>query len=820
MNFINIDRGWTYRKCYLDNIGMLDIEGKEVNLPHDGMIETEVSKDAPAGVDSGFFEGLVASYTKFIDIPSEWEGESIGLKFDGVMMHSTVDINGYKISEHHYGYTPFYADITNYVSFSEPNRITINVNTGVQPSSRWYTGAGVIREVTLCHSPKVHLATDGIYVYTKEVSDNVAFLKAQIDVVNETTVNHIAEVKVELTEEATGKSVSTGTGTIQVNAGSAQTADISLKIVDPLIWDVDAPNLYKVTATVTDKGEYRTRLIKDANPSQDEDSTLFGVRTISVDVLRGLRINNKTVKLKGGCVHHDNGLMGAVSLYESEARKVRKLKEIGFNAIRTAHNPPSKALVEACDREGMYIFDEAFDAWGMTKRPGDLATYFEYMWQQELTAFVKRDRVHPSVIMWSTGNEIPERGGLNDGYTWATRLAREIKKYDTTRPVSNGVCSLWSGLDDYFARRMDLTQNAKNEENGISWEEITEPFTNGLDVVGYNYMEELYEKDHEMFPERVMLGSENFPREIGFRWPLVESLPYVIGDFTWTAWDYIGEAGIGKSVFVEPDDPLVKQGPWAIMPQGTSFYPWRLANDADYDITGYRKAQGSYRSVVWGSKETYVYTKHPKYFGKAEVIGMWGFTNITKCWNYAGFEGKPVEVTVFSNADEVEIIVNGKSVGRKKVSSERPLPGSVTFETVYDPGKLEAVSYKDGVEISRDFVMTSSKPAKISLKPEKEVLKADGHDVAYINIEITDEEGVLVTDSDIKLTACVEGVGTQAGFGSANPITEENYTDNEATVFNGRAMIIVRSGYESGAVTVNVKAIDAGLENSCKISIS
>jgi len=817
---INIDNGWEFRRGFVDSLGMLsDIEAELVDLPHDGMISTQTSADAPAKYDSGYFNGDMTNYTKYISIPMEWKGEKIGLKFDGAMMHTVVDINGCRVGEHHYGYSPFYIDISDFVTFGEENRITINTNTGVQPSCRWYTGSGLYRSINLCHGPAVYIKNDGIYLYTREVSEGVAFIEGQIDVCNSTLQNKLVEVQIQLVDEDGGAIVACTSRTIQINSMKEESARVAFTVADPKLWDIDNPNLYLVKVTATDTGEYRTHFIKNDNETVDEAETLFGIRTISVDAVRGLRINGKTVKLKGGCVHHDNGLLGSVSLYESEVRKVKKLKEVGFNAIRTAHNPPSKALVEACDRVGLYIFDEAYDAWGMAKRPGDFSTYFENYWDMELTAFVRRDRIHPSVIMWSIGNEIPERGGLNNGYTWATKLATRIKELDATRPVSNGLCSFWSGLDDHMAKGQNATQNAQNNEELFSWDKLTEPFTNGLDVVGYNYMEDLYEKSHERFPDRVILGSENFPREIGFRWPMVEKLPYVIGDFTWTAWDYIGEAGIGKSVFVEPDEPLVQHGPWAIMPPSTTFYPWRLANDADYDITGRMRPQGAYRSVVWGSSDTHLYVKHPKYYGKAEVISMWGFTDVTKCWNYTDYENKPVELIVFSNAEEVALVINGQETDRKRVSLEKPLPNSVTFEITYIPGVVEAVSYRDGVEISRDQIETSGKPAKLVLNPERTTLMADSHDVTYVNIDVVDENGRLVTDAEIDLTATVSGAGYMPGFGTGNPITKEDYTDNQTTTHEGHATAVIRSGNEAGKVTLTVKAKELGLEASCEIKV-
>lgn len=807
MQKTRLDKEWTFRRGLLDSIGILESDpGVIVNLPHDGMISTKMRPDAPARSDMGYFIGDVNNYTKFVMFPKEWEEDCVGLSLDGAMMNATVDINGQRVKLQHYGYAPFYVDLTEYVTFGEANRITIHTNTSMQPNSRWYTGSGLFRGVKLCHGPKVHVANDGIYVYTKEVADGVAFLEALIEVENASAKTHLARVCIELIKEDTKEVVKTTSRVIQINAMAKETARMAFAVENPMLWDAENPNLYIVNVKVADQGIYRTRLIPNETEIVDEASSLFGIRTIKADAIRGFQINGKTVKLKGGCLHHDNGLLGSASLYESEARKVAKLKEVGFNAIRTSHNPPSAALVEACDRLGMYIFDEAFDAWGIGKRSGDYSQHFAMHWKDDLTAFIKRDRVHPAVIMWSIGNEIPERGGLNNGYTLATQLAETIHALDGSRPVSNGICSLWAGLDDELAKTQSQEQNSDISSDPERYEKVTEPFTNGLDIVGYNYYEKIYEKDHEMFPDRVILGSENFPKEIGFRWPMVERLPYVIGDFTWTAWDYLGEAGIGKAIYVDADDPMVEKGPWALMPPDASPYPWRTANDADFDITGQILPQGEYRSVVWGNPSTFVYTKHPDTFGKVEIISMWGFPVLAHNWNYAGYENKPVEVVVFTSADEVELIVNGKSLGKKPVSKEEPMPNSVSFDTVYEAGTVEAISYKAGVEVSRDKIATTGQAVALRLTPEKVEMKANGQDLIYVAIDVVDAEGCVVPDAELPITASVEGAAWLAGFGTGNPKTDEDYTDDKTVTYKGRAMAILRGGYEAGAVSLSVKA--------------
>jgi len=807
MQVVGLDEKWTFRRGYLDSIGMLESDpGVEVNLPHDGMIGTEVSADAPAGADSGYYKGGLSNYTKYVFIPEEWEKECVGLCFDGAMMNASVDINGSRIALQHNGYMPFYVDLTRYLTFGEHNRITVNVNTSMQPNSRWYTGSGLYRGVKLMHGPRVHVLPDGIFVHTKEVAAGHAFLEAQIEVENATLENRLAEITLSLLSEEDGTEKARTKRVIQVSAGKAGMARMAFRVKDPLLWSAEEPNLYRVKAVVKDLGVYRTHFVPGEVQTQDEAEVLFGIRTVTADVVRGLLINGKSVKLKGGCLHHDNGLLGSVTTLEIEERKIRKMKEVGFNAIRTAHNPPSSALIEACDRLGMYVFDEAFDAWSIGKRGGDYNQYFAADWEKDLTAFVRRDRTHPCVILWSTGNEIPERGGLSDGYETATRIAEKIRSLDGTRPISNGICSFWSGLDDTLARGQNQAQNSDEGLNTTLWERGTEPFTNGMDVVGYNYMEDIYERDHEMFPERVILGSENFPKEIGFRWPFVEKLPYVIGDFTWTAWDYIGEAGLGKAVYVDENDPEAPRFPWDLMPQQTSPYPWRLSNDADFDINGNRLPQGDYRSIVWGSDRTCCFSMHPEHYGKKEIVSMWGFPYVLSDWNYAGFEGKPVEIVVFSGAEEVEVFVNGSSIGRKPVSMERPLPFTARFETIYQPGRVEAVSYLGGKEVSRDELVTTGAPAALRLSPEKETMRADGHDLIYVGIEVLDAEGRLVPDAEIALKASVTGSAALAGFGSGNPITEENYTDGEACTYRGRAMAILRAGYEAGEISLKVEA--------------
>ncbi len=820
-----INQGWLFGMGMLDGGSkMRGVLGtKTVNLPHDYMIENNVYAQAPSGAASGYYNAGVAHYVKELVIPAEWADEHVFLRLDGAMMNTTVEVNGALAGLQHYGYAPFELDITNLVYFGEKNSIVITTNPSMQPNSRWYTGAGLFRGVSLVHTPKLHVSFGGLSGYTRKIeygadgTPETAYVQVSAEIRNEYAQNRVAEVCFSLIREDNGETVIARRTLTQVQALSSGTAYMTLTVDQPLLWSAETPQLYRLHVSVREIAVYKTHMIPVETTAVDADSVLFGIRTIEADVRHGLRVNGRTVKLRGGCLHHDNGVIGAVTAYDVEARKIRRLKEVGFNAVRTTHNPPSSALLEVCDRLGMYVFDEAFDAWGTGKQPGDYNQYFDSDWEKDLTAFVCRDRCHPSVILWSTGNEITERAGLNNGYVWATRLAEKIRQLDPSRPISNAICSFWTGLDDalmaeqlrkWKASMADGVQNADiGGKKDLLWEQYTEAFTNGLDIVGYNYLEGKYEQDHVMFPERVMLGSENYPKEIGMHWPMIEKTPWLIGDFTWTAWDYIGEAGIGKASFYEPGDPLIAS-PWG----AGSPFPWRTANDADFDITGCIRPQGIYRRIVWGSRETAVFSYDPDTFDKVETLTQWGFPGVWKRWNWRGCEDRQVKIAVFSAAEEVEVRVNGISLGRIRAGEAliHGMPMTFLFSGVYQPGEVIAISYSGGQEVSRDVLRSAGVPCAIRLTAEDTALHADGSSMAFVHVELVDENGMVVPDADTSITVQVSGNAELLGFGSGNPIMEENYHTGRFTTYLGRALAVLRAGYEAGEATLSVSAEGVG----------
>lgn len=366
-------------------------------------------------------------------------------------------------------------------------------------------------------------------------------------------------------------------------------------------------------------------------------------------------------------------------MYDSEYRKLCKHKESGYNAIRSAHNPPSANFLKACDILGIYVIDEAFDCFESAKLPGDYSQFFKDYWKEDVTAFMLRDRNHPSIIIWSTGNEITERGGLGNGFRLANELAAQMRSLDPTRLVTNAFCSFWNGL-------CDNEQNHNPSDNDPTFmERRSEPFLNNLDVVGYNYMDENYCNTDKAYPERVVVGTESHPRFFDRIWDNVMQYSFVIGDFTWTSYDYIGEAGLGKSCFYEKGDEKAKKESDYLVTTFASPFPWRLAKDADFDINGNLLPQGCFRRIVWGSTDTYLFSACPEVYGMEERVSDWGFHYVYPDWTWSGYEGKRVNVQVLSRAPEVVLSYRGKCMAVIRAGYEKGIATlTVTAEGFHD----------------------------------------------------------------------------------------------------------------------------------------
>lgn len=783
--------GWTIQRGEPSSIPMMPAETRPVTLPHDFMIEGDVAADSKNGANTGYYNGGTYTYTKQMDIPAQWEGQRVLVYFDGVFGQTKVILNGHIMGIHHYGYTPFTVDLTPRLKFGARNRLSVEVSNDSEPNSRWYSGGGIYREVRLLTAPMTHISPDGLYLHTDHILNGDAFVIAEATVENHTAFPFCGWV-----EFAVKGTDTKGKIRVYAPAGETVTCRTQLCIENAKLWDIDEPDLYDVEA----------HLLNESGTVIDGAETLFGVRTISVDSKNGFVLNGRTVKLRGGCLHHDNGILGAVSLYDAEYRKLKAHKDNGFNAIRCAHDPASSAFLEACDRLGLVVIEEAFDTWNMSKNLHDFSEHFALEWRAELEAFLRRDRNHPSIVMWSIGNELREQGGLSDGYRVSYELAQVARALDATRPICGALCSFFAGLDDNdtAAFWQSLMEDPAALSGGLSnldsqfgraiWNDRTEPFVAPWDVVGYNYLAYHYAEAAELFPNRVICCTESKPREMLEYWRDVERYPFLIGDFVWTSMDYIGEAGIGKTLYVGPE-----QAHQAARSLHHAEYPWRTAGAGDFDLLGVPRPQLAYRRIVWGSRETFLAVHDPRTHGKTEILGRYGWSECAPSWNWPVEQGSPVTVEVYSAAAEVELLLNEKSLGRKATEHLK-----AAFEVPYEPGELTAVSYDDKAEVSRCTVRSGGEVAAIRIRAEKANLAAGGVELCFAVVELVDADGNLVPWAENELTAEVEGAAILQAFGSARPKTEENYTKGIVKAYHGQALAVLRTGTESGAATLRV----------------
>jgi beta-galactosidase len=599
-----------------------------------------------------------------------------------------------------------------------------------------------------------------------------------------------------------GSVAASGEVPVTIRPRSSAVARQRLAIDSPALWGPDSPSRYTVIAELADR---ETVL--------DGAAATFGIRRLQLDPRHGLRINGETVKLRGACVHHDNGILGAATLPAAEDRRVRLLKAAGFNAIRSAHNPASVALLDACDRHGMLVIDEAFDMWDAGKSGHDYSLHFQAGWERDIEAMVAKDRNHPSVIMYSTGNEILE-AGLPAGAATGRDLAEKVRALDSTRYVTNGVNGLLAAVDDIRKGMAERRKAVADEGGGVNqmMSQIgelmarvavlpavtsrTEESFAVLDVAGMNYLHGRYELDRELFPNRVIVGTETAPPEIDRLWRLVLDNPHVLGDFTWTGWDYLGEVGVGRAQYLAEGENATFE----------AAYPWIAAWTGDIDITGTRRPGSYYREIVFGLRtEPYIAVQRPEHHGKNPVLGQWSWTDTAGSWTWPGYEGKPVVVEVYSAADEVELLLNDRSLGTAAAGEAQRFKAA--FDIAYEPGTLEAVAYSGGLEVSRTSLTSATGPLALTATVCSDDLPADGGDVAFVEIALTDAAGTVATGADRLLSATVTGAGELAAFGSARPCTEEGYLTGAHTTFDGRALAVVRAT-GPGDVTLEVSSAD------------
>ena len=771
-------------------------EVREVTLPHDSLRDATRTPDAPSGSASAYYPSGAWTYVKTFDAPAEWAGKRVALQFDGVASNALVYINESLVAQRPYTYARFIADLTAFLKPGESNQIRVEVRA--HKDSRWYTGAGIYRPVQILVSEPVHLVADSLHAETKSIDGGLAVISVSAQVGNAALSASEARLELQI-HDSNGNMVSTREVPVSTLPSGNSKVTQQFTIANPALWSVDQPNRYSLKATV-----------RSGSAVLDRAEATLGIRTVTVDAKRGLRVNGQSVKLRGACIHVDNGLLGAISLPKVERRKVQKLKEAGFNAVRISHNPASQAFLDACDEVGMFVMNEAFDTWTIEKSEFDQTRNFAEWWERDVESLVLGSRNHPSVILYSIGNEIPELGSTA-GRIWNRRIADKVRSIDATRPVTNGINTMLTidmseliqkagGLNEFMGADGDMsgTFNAIAITPQVS--DAVEEVASALDVVGYNYAEGRYEIDLAEHPDRVIVGSETFPNQIASNWALVEKFDHVIGDFTWTGWDYLGEVGIGSVAYKE--DESYKGG------LGRE-YPYLLAYCGDIDITGYRRPASYYREIVFGLRvEPLIAVQHPARFEHTLVSSPpWAWSDVVEGWSWSGFEGKPIRVEVYADAEEVELLLNGQSLGSAPVGIKKPLVAN--FEVTYSSGELVAVAKRGGAEISRTSIVSATGASQLSVLTDSASLAADGQDVAHIDISVRDASGTLFNLANDEITVEVSGAGVLAGLGSSNPSTETRFDSSVVSAFDGRALAIVRAT-GAGEILVTVSTVAHG----------
>ena len=744
-------------------------EKEPVLLPHDATQLEERSADAPSGAGGAFYHGGCYEYTKKIDVPESWRDKAVSLLFEGVYPKAKVLLNGQEIGGCAYGYSQFEVPLTG-LRYGEENEITVIADNSETPNSRWYAGAGIYRPVWLLVGGAVRIPNDGIRVTT--LSIDPACVRVETEHVGN------ADAVVEILD---GETVIAG--------GEGDCVDLT--VPDAKLWDAENPNLYTC----------RVRLVEDGEVL-DEAKTVFGIRQITWST-EGFFVNGKSVKLKGGCIHSDNGILGARCFDEAEWRRVRRLKEFGFNAIRSAHNPLCRAALEACDALGMYVMDETWDMWDQHKTDYDYAGRFTENWRQDVRYMIAKDYNHPSVVLYSIGNEITEPA-KPEGVQLAADIIKEIKRFDTTRPVTGGI-----NIMLILLASKGVTFNGGSVEGKVSstefneWvaglgkkmleaaaspdgDEASSPVLELLDIAGYNYAQSRYEKERELHPERIVVGSETFPQDLPGNWALVTKCPWVIGDFMWTAWDYIGEVGIGD---------------WVSDADCQSFgkpYPWKLGGTGALDILGNETAEAGMASVIFGARTTpYIAVRPILAPGQSWYHAAWRGSNAIPSWSWRGCEGLETEVEVYSKANLVELFLNGQSLGKAET-----VDGMALFTVRYQPGELKAAAYSSDGTCTESALHSAEGEVRPVITPEE---KPEIGKVLFADISLRGENGTAESNADENLRVSVTG-GTLLAFGSARAHTEEVFHSGEYRTYYGRSLAAV-------LVTGNELEIRAEREN-------
>lgn len=732
-----------------------------VDLPHDFSITQAFDKNCVTGTSGGYLPGGTAIYRKEdLFIPDTWKGKRVYLEFDGVYQNSEVFVNGVRVGKRPNGWISFGYDITRWLDFGKTNMLSVKVDNSLHLNCRWYSGSGIYRPVRLVVTDPLHISHNGgVFVSTPEISAEKTIVKIASSIINEEEVQKKFTIQYEIAD-VQGKIVARGETKAKLKSGEEKTFSQEIGLSNPLLWDLDTPNLYVL----------KTKVLSD-NQLTDEKSVSFGVRSIRFDADKGFFLNEKNVKIKGVCIHHDAGMLGSAVPRGVLERRIKILKEMGCNAIRTSHNPFDPEFYEICDRLGMLVMNEIFDEWTVpttSRVPYGSNLFWDEWHERDLRDFLMRDRNHPSVIIWSIGNELTEQF-FPEGKEIAEKLVKICHELDPTRPVTTG-------------------NNAMPEANRTG-------MADAVDVAGYNYGPQfgLYEKDRLKYPERKFIATEStrgnstrgyysFPvpedgllqktpdmyyssydgitRKYGMEheWKVTKELDYISGMFIWTGFDYIGETD----------------------------YPWpsKYCNFGAIDACGFPKDAFWFYKSQWDEKN--------------DVL------HLLPHWNWQGREGEVTPVWCYTNCDEVELFLNGKSLGKRNCSNTSKL--RLEWNDVkYEKGELQAIGYREGVQVVQKKVETTGEPYTFKIETDKSILQSDNQDVVHLTISVVDKNGLPVPNANTTFNLKLSGNAKLLGIDNGDPLFVGDFKQTgNRTLFNGLALAILQSTRKKGVVEVEV----------------
>lgn len=804
-----INDNWQFVKGDISVIDTLmgKLETKTIHLPHDAMIHEERTPHTKNGTQTGFWPGGVYTYIKKMDIPEEWREKTAIIEFEGIYDSAMVYVNGELAQTHLYGYSQFCVVLDKYLNYGQENEIRVIANNMAEQNSRWYSGSGIYRNVNLLLGGKVHIPVDGVKISTPSVSAESSVV--EINTALENLTRQKIKVMVEVVLSYAGKVVGTDKIHVTMFGGAKERVYQKLCLNKAKLWSTESPALYDCSVKIYEDGQ-----------CLDEVQEHFGIRKVDLDAEHGLRINGKQVKLRGTCIHHDNGIIGAATLEKAEERRCRQLKEAGFNSIRSAHHPMSRAMLNACDKIGMLVMDELSDVWTNHKNSNDFALNFLDCVEDEIERMVKKDYNHPCVIIYSSGNEIPEIGTAR-GAQINRFICNRFHTLDPARYTTNAINGILAlgerfgfviqDLESLKAKQSDHNDNeGSNAMNGMMalmtgeaadvfashplMTESIEEACQAMDITGLNYLTGRHVLEKELHPNKTVVGTETFPADIVRLWDIVKKNDHVLGDFTWTGYDYLGEAGCGIFYY---------NG----MENFAGAYPDRSAYIGDLNLIGCRRPISYLRECVYGLREEpYIAVERVDKYGMEHSITPWMLKDNIASWTWQGYEGKPANVDVYSNADEVELFLNGKTQGRKPAGEANGFTAS--YHMIYEPGELLAISYCNGVETGRHFLQTANDEVQMKILCEDMTLRANGEDLAFVTVKLTDTNGIENLYAEKEITVHIEGAGYLQGFGNADPRAIGSYDSKTWRTYDGYVMAVVRAGTEKGKIKLRFETDD------------